>query len=247
MRRPQPQPWRARAACLGQPVEVFFGPERAGKAAEARWAPRAKAICRGCEVRAACLEYAIETEQEHGVWGGLTPDERAALARDGTSKLVAMNRGNNERPWTTAEVAELRRGAHLGARAAAAILGRTVWSVRRKAHAERISLRPRGERRGKVIGEPREGSWATGPAARLRSDALTNKVDVGALEVDGRLAKPLCPSCGRRAMETRSGQCRACHLEVVLGAYEEGGQARHAARALDAARAARYRQRRAAT
>ncbi|HUS62031.1 MAG TPA: WhiB family transcriptional regulator, partial [Acidimicrobiales bacterium] len=27
-------------------------------------------------VRAECLEYALETNQEHGVWGGMGEDER---------------------------------------------------------------------------------------------------------------------------------------------------------------------------
>jgi WhiB family redox-sensing transcriptional regulator len=38
---------------------------------------RAKAVCNDdCPVRAACLAYAVETEQPWGVWGGKTPDER---------------------------------------------------------------------------------------------------------------------------------------------------------------------------
>lgn len=29
-------------------------------------------ICMGCEVREQCQQYAIETDQRHGIWGGLT-------------------------------------------------------------------------------------------------------------------------------------------------------------------------------
>ena len=36
----------------------------------------ARAICHGCPVVEPCLEYAIATCQQHGMWGGKTPRER---------------------------------------------------------------------------------------------------------------------------------------------------------------------------
>jgi WhiB family redox-sensing transcriptional regulator len=39
----------------------------------------AKAICGECEVRQQCLAYAIEADEEHGVWGGLNRAERIRL------------------------------------------------------------------------------------------------------------------------------------------------------------------------
>jgi len=41
----------------------------------------AKAICMLCEVRGECLEWAMATGQDAGVWGGLSEDERRALRR----------------------------------------------------------------------------------------------------------------------------------------------------------------------
>jgi WhiB family redox-sensing transcriptional regulator len=41
----------------------------------------AKAICRRCDVREQCLSWALESGQDHGVWGGLSEDERRALKR----------------------------------------------------------------------------------------------------------------------------------------------------------------------
>ena len=41
----------------------------------------AKAICATCPVAEQCLEYAIETHQSDGVWGGLTAVERHRLVR----------------------------------------------------------------------------------------------------------------------------------------------------------------------
>lgn len=39
----------------------------------------AKALCRVCPVRAACLEHAQRSGEVHGIWGGLTPAERREL------------------------------------------------------------------------------------------------------------------------------------------------------------------------
>ncbi|GAA0969643.1 hypothetical protein GCM10009555_017140 [Acrocarpospora macrocephala] len=38
----------------------------------------AKAICRGCDVRVRCLQWAIEHDEE-GIWGGTTKVERDQL------------------------------------------------------------------------------------------------------------------------------------------------------------------------
>ena len=43
--------------------------------------PRPSTICRGCPVRSACLEWAIQTGADFGIWGGLAEDERRALQR----------------------------------------------------------------------------------------------------------------------------------------------------------------------
>jgi Transcription factor WhiB len=37
---------------------------------------RAKAGCRACPGRAACLRLAMERDERHGIWGGLTASER---------------------------------------------------------------------------------------------------------------------------------------------------------------------------
>jgi WhiB family transcriptional regulator, redox-sensing transcriptional regulator len=66
--------WRAQAACRDADVNVFFPPtdEEAGPA---------KAICAACPVRVECLEFALATRQEDGVWGGMTEIERRRLRR----------------------------------------------------------------------------------------------------------------------------------------------------------------------
>ena len=69
--------WRANAACLGLPLEIFFGPS------EGDYDPRpAKKVCRDCSVRVECLDYAMNLEEQiilHGVWGGTGHKERVEL------------------------------------------------------------------------------------------------------------------------------------------------------------------------
>lgn len=36
----------------------------------------AKELCNECPIKKKCFEYALETHQEYGIWGGTTPDER---------------------------------------------------------------------------------------------------------------------------------------------------------------------------
>jgi len=36
----------------------------------------AKFLCRTCPVMEKCFEFALETNQRHGIWGGTSPNER---------------------------------------------------------------------------------------------------------------------------------------------------------------------------
>ncbi|MGH8934092.1 MAG: WhiB family transcriptional regulator [Egibacteraceae bacterium] len=66
--------WRLRAACLHADPELFFPIGTTGPALE--HIARAKEICARCEVRNQCLEWALSTGQDAGVWGGMSADER---------------------------------------------------------------------------------------------------------------------------------------------------------------------------
>src|SRR5690242_10787110 len=71
--------WRDRAACLDEDPELFFPIGNTGPAI--LQIEEAKAVCRRCEVREQCLAWALEAGQDHGVWGGMSEDERRALKR----------------------------------------------------------------------------------------------------------------------------------------------------------------------
>lgn len=72
--------WQLRAACRGPAAELFYPPVL-GEARDQRRAREreAKAICAQCAVRDECFDYAMRTEEPHGVWGGLNEHERRAL------------------------------------------------------------------------------------------------------------------------------------------------------------------------
>ncbi|MGH8930721.1 MAG: WhiB family transcriptional regulator [Egibacteraceae bacterium] len=71
--------WRFDAACLDADPELFFPIGTTGLALDQ--IARAKQICAGCQVRARCLEWALETGQDAGVWGGCDEEERRTLRR----------------------------------------------------------------------------------------------------------------------------------------------------------------------
>lgn len=68
------QRWQERANCLGVDPDLFF-PERGASTREA------KAVCRSCEVRVDCLEYALAHGEKFGIWGGLSERERRRVRR----------------------------------------------------------------------------------------------------------------------------------------------------------------------
>jgi len=73
--------WRGDAACRDADPELFF-PDGDTRSARAH-VKTAKLICRGCPVSATCLNWALASGQEAGIWGGLTEDERRRLPRRG--------------------------------------------------------------------------------------------------------------------------------------------------------------------
>ncbi len=44
-------------------------------------AEEAKRICHRCPVRSECLRWALDTGQDHGIWGGADEAERRTLRR----------------------------------------------------------------------------------------------------------------------------------------------------------------------
>lgn len=76
--------WAAHAACQGADVDAFFTDSSYGIA-------RAKAFCGACPVQDACLAEALRAEDgcRYGIYGGLTPKERADLVKSAARQRAA--------------------------------------------------------------------------------------------------------------------------------------------------------------
>ena len=75
--------WADRAACRGEDLVLFFGPDGERKLEKEAREKVAKKICAVCPVRVDCLSYAMDRDrpEKSGMWGGLNEEERASLRR----------------------------------------------------------------------------------------------------------------------------------------------------------------------
>jgi WhiB family redox-sensing transcriptional regulator len=86
--------WRHYASCRSEDPETFF--PNGNDEVAARQIEQAKAICAGCGVRSVCLEYAVLSGIQYGVWGGCSEDERRTLSlkrgvsRTGGSETLSL-------------------------------------------------------------------------------------------------------------------------------------------------------------
>jgi WhiB family redox-sensing transcriptional regulator len=84
-----PWAWRYEAKCRGLDTEIFFPPR--DKELYTPIAEAAKAVCFGydgeppCPVRKDCLKEAINNDEQHGIFGGLSHRERNAMVRKYTA------------------------------------------------------------------------------------------------------------------------------------------------------------------
>ena len=74
--------WQKQALCAQTDPETFF-PERGGSTREA------KRTCLTCDVRSECLDYALENQEQFGIWGGLSERERRKLRKRTVSRELA--------------------------------------------------------------------------------------------------------------------------------------------------------------
>ncbi|WP_423487912.1 WhiB family transcriptional regulator [Mycobacteroides sp. PCS013] len=71
-----PPKWAVNAVCAESTSEFFYPDEQDYiTASAAKWA------CRRCPVRDECLQWALENDEQFGVWGATTPKERRRIKR----------------------------------------------------------------------------------------------------------------------------------------------------------------------
>lgn len=83
--------WTDRAACLGMDPDLFM-PQRG----ENKKVQKAKQICRQCPVMNECREYGLELSVKydtHGIFGGLSRYERAAILKLEGRQIASWNTG----------------------------------------------------------------------------------------------------------------------------------------------------------
>ena len=66
--------WVEQANCASTDPEIFF-PEPGASVTSAL------TVCSRCPVIDQCRAWALETREPHGIWGGLTPNQRHTLLR----------------------------------------------------------------------------------------------------------------------------------------------------------------------
>jgi WhiB family redox-sensing transcriptional regulator len=74
-----PAEWMTGAACLQYDADTWF-PEGRGSPVRTP-----KQICKGCDVIAQCLAYALANNEHFGIWGGKSERERRSLRRRGAA------------------------------------------------------------------------------------------------------------------------------------------------------------------
>lgn len=84
--------------CLNFPDRLTFSLTWVGDAickteemfAQGRVKPELLKLCEACPVRRQCGEYGVATKAPHGIWGGLTPENRQDILAGVTSLEEAL-------------------------------------------------------------------------------------------------------------------------------------------------------------
>lgn len=79
--------WRDAALCRDTDPALFFPVGTTGNALVQ--IDQARVVCGECKVAAECLSYALETNQDSDIWGGLTEEERRVIRRKRVAAIRA--------------------------------------------------------------------------------------------------------------------------------------------------------------
>jgi WhiB family transcriptional regulator, redox-sensing transcriptional regulator len=80
--------WRSQALCRDTDPELFFPIGTTGAAL--LQIEHARAVCRQCPVQADCLDFALTTNQDSGIWGGTSEEDRRVLRREFVARQKAV-------------------------------------------------------------------------------------------------------------------------------------------------------------
>lgn len=84
--------WRNQATCRDTDPELFFPIGTTGQAL--LQIAKAKSVCCECPVNVECLEFALETNQDTGIWGGTSEEERRQIRREAAARARMQRNAN---------------------------------------------------------------------------------------------------------------------------------------------------------
>lgn len=79
--------WRKDAICRDTDPDLFFPVGTTGNALVQ--IQKAKDVCGECPANRDCLEFALETNQDSGIWGGTSEEERRKMRREMVARAKA--------------------------------------------------------------------------------------------------------------------------------------------------------------
>jgi WhiB family transcriptional regulator, redox-sensing transcriptional regulator len=204
--------WRSVAACQDADPDLFFPVSDSGKSLDQ--VASAKAICAACPVRRPCQAFAVRTGEAHGIWGGLTEEERRQPVPAQTGERPARTPG---KPAPLARVAWTSELAERQARAARSACGRMTAAA-----LQRLSDGVEGASR-----MPSQPGWPRKAAAyagtfRLLAEMTGDRAPDGA----AAMVRDLMTAVGPGA----NGMILSAHRRLL--AHLRTGDADHAAREL---------------
>jgi WhiB family transcriptional regulator, redox-sensing transcriptional regulator len=210
---PRGEDWRSAAACQDTDPDLFFPVSGSGRSLDQ--AEQAKAVCAGCPVRPSCLAFALRTGQAHGIWGGLTEEERREPAPPAVTGLRPSRVPDGPAPQAGAAWTGELIERHV-------TLARTACD--RMTAAALRSLSDSVEEASQMPSQP---GWARKAAAyagtfRLLAEATGDRAPEGAAGLVG----DLMTAVGPRA----NGMIVSAHRRLL--AHLRTGNADHAAREL---------------
>ncbi|MFE9232025.1 WhiB family transcriptional regulator [Cellulosimicrobium funkei] len=197
----RPLDWRALGACTTEDPEAFFHPEGERGLMRQRRVEAAKAICGRCPFAAECLDYAITTGQEYGVWGGVGEDERLPMIRDRRAGRRGVTTVHEPREYKPCTVPDCTRVTHTAGR---------CWSHHKMATTRPACGTEAGYRRHKALGEEPCEHCREAKAVAQRD----RRANLGPCIVEGCSRK----SIGRGLCRPHAEQDRAQQAELITEA-----------------------------
>jgi len=77
--KPDEWAWQQQGLCREVTSDIFFYEEQERGEEKRKRISQARDVCNACSVKQKCLDFSIRTNQTHGMWGGLTQDERKEM------------------------------------------------------------------------------------------------------------------------------------------------------------------------